>query len=365
MKQKFMELNINADQKQVFNDIKKWFSNAANALQEDKLTTQVEQLENQIKQFMQPHIRLLPSRHDFIAEKSDTLLESALRSGLAVDYGCNNGKCGKCKAKLLSGAGRKTRQQDYVFSESEKSQGYILTCSNTATTDITLETEEAISVDDIPLQTIAAKVKKIERSSEHVIILTIKTPRSQRLRFLAGQHIELHLDNHLLDDGQPVNAEYSIASCPCEPSNLEFHIPIKDNTPPPEILNKPGQLTDEEFVIMRDHVVDSHKILAKTPGISQNALDVAALHHEKYDGSGYPDGTKGDEISLIGQMSAIVDVYDALTADRCYHNGHDPSITPYVNNKYVLFVIIIVLMIFYYFCIFVVKVYHKNTLVPS
>jgi len=95
---------------------------------------------------------------------------------------------------------------------------------------------------------------------------------------------------------------------------------------PPEILNKPGQLTDEEFVIMRDHVVDSHKILAKTPGISQNALDVAALHHEKYDGSGYPDGTKGDEISLIGQMSAIVDVYDALTADRCYHNGHDPFV---------------------------------------
>ncbi len=95
---------------------------------------------------------------------------------------------------------------------------------------------------------------------------------------------------------------------------------------PPEILNKPGQLTDKEFVIMRDHVVDSHKILAQTPGISQNALDVAALHHEKYNGSGYPDGKKGDEISLIGQMSAIVDVYDALTADRCYHNGQDPSV---------------------------------------
>ena len=95
---------------------------------------------------------------------------------------------------------------------------------------------------------------------------------------------------------------------------------------PPEILNKPGQLTDEEFVIMRHHVVDSHKILTNTPGISQNALDVAALHHEKYDGSGYPDRKKRDEISLIGQMSAIVDVYDALTADRCYHNGQNPSV---------------------------------------
>lgn len=95
---------------------------------------------------------------------------------------------------------------------------------------------------------------------------------------------------------------------------------------PPEILNKPEKLTDKEFVIMHRHVVDSHIILSKTPGIGQNALDVAALHHEKYDGSGYPDGKKGDEISLIGQMAAIVDVYDALTADRCYHKGQDPSV---------------------------------------
>ena len=95
---------------------------------------------------------------------------------------------------------------------------------------------------------------------------------------------------------------------------------------PNEILNKPGKLTDEEFVIMRRHVVDSRLILEKTPGINRNALDVAALHHEKYDGSGYPDGKKGDEISEIGQMSAIVDVYDALTADRCYHKGQDPSV---------------------------------------
>ncbi len=95
---------------------------------------------------------------------------------------------------------------------------------------------------------------------------------------------------------------------------------------PPEILNKAGKLTDKEFVIMRQHVVDSHTILLNTPGISQNALDVAALHHEKFDGSGYPDGKKGDEISVIGQMSAIVDVYDALTADRCYHKGQDPSV---------------------------------------
>lgn len=94
---------------------------------------------------------------------------------------------------------------------------------------------------------------------------------------------------------------------------------------PIEILNKPGKLTDDEFVIMKEHVVHSRKILQKTAGLSQISMDIAAQHHEKFDGNGYPLGLKGDQISLYGQMSAIVDVYDALTADRCYHVGKEPS----------------------------------------
>ena len=231
IKQHFMELNMSQNLKHSISECKIWFNGKIRELEEEKLLTPVDRLENQLKQFMLPHVRLLPSRHDFTSDKSETLLESALRSGLAVDYGCNNGKCGKCKAKLLSGQVEQTNHQDYVFSESEKAQGYILTCSNKALTDITLETEEAVSADDIPLQTITARVKKTSNISEHVIVLTIRPPRSQRLRFLAGQHIELRLDNHLRDNNEPINAEYSIASCPCEPNNLEFHIPIKEDEP--------------------------------------------------------------------------------------------------------------------------------------
>lgn len=94
---------------------------------------------------------------------------------------------------------------------------------------------------------------------------------------------------------------------------------------PSEILNKPGKLTEQEFTIMKNHVVDSRKILQKTRGLSQIALDVAAQHHERFDGSGYPLGLKGEQISIYGQMAAVVDVYDALTADRCYHKGKEPS----------------------------------------
>lgn len=94
---------------------------------------------------------------------------------------------------------------------------------------------------------------------------------------------------------------------------------------PDEILNKPAKLTEAEFAKMKSHVVQSIVILQHTPGISRIALDVAGQHHERYDGSGYPNRLKGGEISLYGRMGAIVDVYDALTSDRVYHKGMAPT----------------------------------------
>ncbi len=94
---------------------------------------------------------------------------------------------------------------------------------------------------------------------------------------------------------------------------------------PDEILNKPAKLTDAEFTKMKSHVVQSIIILQNTPGISQIALDVAGQHHERFDGTGYPNKLKGEEISLFGQMGAVVDVYDALTSDRVYHKGMPPT----------------------------------------
>ncbi|POA99267.1 phosphodiesterase [Chromobacterium sinusclupearum] len=94
---------------------------------------------------------------------------------------------------------------------------------------------------------------------------------------------------------------------------------------PDDILNKPGKLTEQEFKVMKCHVVESQKILHATPGIPEIAIQVAGQHHERHDGSGYPAGLKGDEISQLGQMAAIVDVYDALTSDRCYHQGMSPT----------------------------------------
>ncbi|GGX90556.1 DUF3391 domain-containing protein [Massilia dura] len=90
---------------------------------------------------------------------------------------------------------------------------------------------------------------------------------------------------------------------------------------PDAILNKPGPLTDEEFAIIRRHPEDGYDILRRSPEVSQIALDIIRHHHERIDGTGYPDKLAGDGIGELAKMAAIVDVYDAITADRCYHKG--------------------------------------------
>ncbi|UTY56905.1 HD-GYP domain-containing protein [Massilia sp. erpn] len=90
---------------------------------------------------------------------------------------------------------------------------------------------------------------------------------------------------------------------------------------PDAILNKPGRLTEEEFDIIRKHPQDGYDILRKSPGIGPIPLDITLHHHERRDGTGYPSQQAGDGISELAQMAAIVDVYDAITADRCYHKG--------------------------------------------
>lgn len=94
---------------------------------------------------------------------------------------------------------------------------------------------------------------------------------------------------------------------------------------PRSILNKQGRLSDEEFHVMKGYVLNTAKLLKDIDGISEITFNAAVQHHERYDGSGYPYGLKGDQISLYGQMLAIVDVYDAITSINIYHRGMPPT----------------------------------------
>jgi putative nucleotidyltransferase with HDIG domain len=91
-----------------------------------------------------------------------------------------------------------------------------------------------------------------------------------------------------------------------------------------EILHKPGKLTPQEMQLMQSHVVHSRKILEQADGISSISLDIASNHHERLDGTGYPNGLNGNQVSQYARMIAIVDSYDAMTANRCYKNGMNP-----------------------------------------
>ncbi len=96
---------------------------------------------------------------------------------------------------------------------------------------------------------------------------------------------------------------------------------------PDNVLNKPGKLTDEEFEIIKTHPRKGWEILSGAKDANEVALDVCLHHHERVDGTGYPERISGDKLTLYSRMGAICDVYDALTSNRCYKNGWEPADT--------------------------------------
>lgn len=94
---------------------------------------------------------------------------------------------------------------------------------------------------------------------------------------------------------------------------------------PPDVLNKPGSLTDAEYHTMRRHPEDGHRLLVDSGVDDATALDIALHHHERVDGTGYPHRLSGEGISRMARMAAVCDVYDAITSDRPYKRGWCPA----------------------------------------
>ena len=109
---------------------------------------------------------------------------------------------------------------------------------------------------------------------------------------------------------------------------------------PASILNKPGKLTKEEFDAMKTHTTTGAEILDKLPfqqesPLVKTAYAICRWHHERWDGRGYPDGLKGEDIPIAAQVVAMADVYDALTSERCYKKafGHDKAMEMILNGE--------------------------------
>jgi CDP-4-dehydro-6-deoxyglucose reductase len=176
---------------------------------------------------MTPRVEVRPSGREFYVEGRDSLLQSGLKAGLRLAYGCGNGTCGLCRARVVDGEVQRIRAHDFALSEAERAQGHVLMCAYTAVTDLRIETLEASGPEDIPRQEIVTTVRAVSALAADTRLLHLQAPRSNRLRFLAGQSAGLGTAT----DAGDVQAAYPIASCPCDDRNLHFHIGRDDGDP--------------------------------------------------------------------------------------------------------------------------------------
>ncbi len=159
---------------------------------------------------------MLQSGRDFEIHGSDTILEAALHAGLSVNYGCSTGNCGLCRARIVSGETVPVHPYDYHFTDAEKSAGYVLMCCHAPASDLVIDANEARRPEDIPHQTIPTKVRTVSALTDKVTLLQVQTPRSNQLRFMAGQWVHVSIGE--------ADGEYPVASCPCDGNRLEFHV---------------------------------------------------------------------------------------------------------------------------------------------
>jgi CDP-4-dehydro-6-deoxyglucose reductase len=193
----------------------------------DAVQAQATIAQERIFKIMSAHVTIQPSGHEFYVEGNDTLLEAALRNGVSLNYGCSNGNCGECKARVLSGEVQKVHAHDYVLKQAEKDAGVILLCAYAPVNDVVVVANVA-DARDIPVQQLAAKVKSVEVFNPQMAALHILAPRSQRLRYLGGQRVDVSVGG--------VRGRYAIASCPCEDRHIEVHIPRRSGDALAEVV---------------------------------------------------------------------------------------------------------------------------------
>ncbi|MCK5640102.1 MAG: CDP-6-deoxy-delta-3,4-glucoseen reductase [Gammaproteobacteria bacterium] len=162
-------------------------------------------------------VTVKPSGHQFTVDEDETILNAALRQGLSLPYGCRNGACGACRGKVLEGDIHYGDFEPSALSEDDQANNLGLFCQAIPRSDVTLEIKEVALEEDIQIKTLTATIKRMERLTESVMALWLKLPESERMQFLAGQYIDI-----IMEDGQ--KRAFSIANPPHEDATIELHI---------------------------------------------------------------------------------------------------------------------------------------------
>ena len=163
------------------------------------------------------HVTVRPANHEFTVEDDETVLEAALRQGLAFPYGCRNGACGSCKGRILSGAVSYGPKRPPALTEADAASGLALFCQAVPVDDLEIEVREIGAARNIVIKTLPCRVASLQMLAPDVIELRLQLPATERLQFLAGQYLDI-----LLKGGD--RRSYSLANAPHDDKHLVLHI---------------------------------------------------------------------------------------------------------------------------------------------
>lgn len=182
-----------------------------------------------------PSVTLRPSGLQFDTEGGETVLAAALRQGIVLPYGCKNGACGSCKARIFEGRVDYGTYQRKALTDLEKEQGKALLCQATPLEDLVVEARTVGAAKGISVKTLPCRVHRMERLADDVMLLQLKLPANEKLDFLAGQYLDF-----LQRDGS--RRSFSMAVPPHAAAMLEVHVR--------HVVG--GQFTDHVFGKMKE-----------------------------------------------------------------------------------------------------------------
>ena len=162
-------------------------------------------------------ISVQPSGIQFQAQAGESLLAAGIRQGIGLPYGCKDGACGSCKCKLVSGQVQQSNFQRKALSEEEEAQGFVLTCSASAMSDITLESRQVTPAGALPVKKMPTRVSSLVRKTDDVVVMQLQLPANDTFVYRAGQYVEF-----ILRDG--ARRSYSMANAPSHGPGVELHV---------------------------------------------------------------------------------------------------------------------------------------------
>jgi len=162
-----------------------------------------------------PKVRLFNSK-SFDCQAEQTLLEAARMQGIALEHSCRTGRCGVCRAQILSGTTNAIKVEESLTAD-EQANGFILTCCRTAVTDVSLDIEDLGKLGNIQTQTLPCRIDSLSLLTDDVIEVTLRTPPTSRLTYLPGQYIDV-----IGKDG--LRRSYSVANAPRDDGKLTLQI---------------------------------------------------------------------------------------------------------------------------------------------